>query len=59
LVDTPWTADWVDVRAFVKAQAPLGRSGTAEDIAEVILSLVTARYVTGEVVLVDGGLHLR
>jgi ketoreductase RED2 len=59
LVDTPWTADWDDVRAFVKAQAPLGRSGTAPDIAEVILSLVSARYVTGEVVQVDGGLHLR
>jgi ketoreductase RED2 len=59
LVDTPWTADWDDVRAFVKAQAPLARSGTAHDIAEVILSLVTARYVTGEVVQVDGGLHLR
>jgi ketoreductase RED2 len=59
LVDTPWTADWDDVRAFVKAQAPLGRSGTAQDIAEVILSLVRARYVTGEVVQVDGGLHLR
>jgi ketoreductase RED2 len=59
LVDTPWTADWDDIRAFVTAQAPLGRSGTAGDIAEVIMSLVTARYVTGEVVLVDGGLHLR
>jgi ketoreductase RED2 len=59
LVDTPWTADWDDVRAFVKAQAPLGRSGTAEDIAEVIMALVTAGYVTGEVVQVDGGLHLR
>jgi ketoreductase RED2 len=59
LVDTPWTADWDDVRAFVTAQAPLGRSGTPHDIAEVILSLVRARYVTGEVVQIDGGLHLR
>jgi ketoreductase RED2 len=59
LVDTPWTADWNDVRAFVTAQAPLQRSGTPGDIAEVIVGLVTARYVTGEVVLVDGGLHLR
>jgi ketoreductase RED2 len=59
LVDTPWTADWDDVRAFVKAQAPLARSGTPEDIAEVIVSLVSARYVTGEVVQIDGGLHLR
>jgi ketoreductase RED2 len=59
LVDTPWTADWDDIRAFVKAQAPLGRSGTAPDIAEVIMALITSRYVTGEVILVDGGLHLR
>ncbi len=41
------------------AQAPLGRSGTPQDIAEVVLSLVRARYVTGEVVQIDGGLHLR
>jgi len=59
LVDTPWTADWDTVRAFVSSQAPLGRSATPEDVAEVILGLVRARYVTGEVVLVDGGLHLR
>jgi ketoreductase RED2 len=59
LVDTEWTADWDVVRAFVKAQAPLERSGQPEDIAEVILFLVGARHVTGEIVLIDGGLHLR
>jgi ketoreductase RED2 len=59
LVDTPWTADWDVVREFVRAQAPLRRVGTPEDIAHVVLSLVGAKYVTGEVVLVDGGLHLR
>jgi ketoreductase RED2 len=59
LVDTPWTEDWHAVREVVKGQAPLRRSGTPDDIAHVILSLVTASYVTGEVILVDGGLHLR
>jgi ketoreductase RED2 len=59
LIDTPWTAEWDDIRAFVRAQAPLRRSGTAEDVAAVVIGLVTAAYVTGEVVLVDGGLHLR
>jgi len=59
LVDTPWTADWDVVREFVRAQAPLQRVGTPEEIAHVVLSLVGAKYVTGEVVLVDGGLHLR
>ncbi len=59
LVDTPWTADWDFVREFVTAQAPLQRTASPEDVAEVILGLARARYVTGEVVLVDGGLHLR
>jgi len=59
LVDTPWTEEWDTVRAFVGAQAPLRRSGLPEDVAEVIHGLVRSRYVTGEVVLVDGGLALR
>ena len=59
LVDTPWTADWEMVRAFVNAQAPLQRTASPEDVAEVILGLARAAYVTGEVVVVDGGLHLR
>ena len=59
LVDTPWTADWDVVRDFVRAHAPLQRSGTPEDVAQTILGLVGARYVTGEIVFVDGGLRLR
>lgn len=58
LVDTPWTADWDLVRAAVRERAPLRRSGTPEDVAEVVVALAGAGYVTGEVVLVDGGLHL-
>ncbi len=59
LVDTPWTADWGTVREFVNAQAPLQRTATPEDVAEVIVGLARSSYVTGEVVLVDGGLNLR
>jgi ketoreductase RED2 len=59
LVDTPWTADWDAVRAVVRSTAPLGRSGTPEDIAEVVLGLVRSAYTTGAVVVVDGGLGLR
>jgi ketoreductase RED2 len=59
LVDTPWTADWDAVREYVTAQAPLRRTATADDVAEVIFGLARSAYVTGEVVLVDGGLHLR
>ncbi len=59
LIDTPWTADWNDARAFVEATAPMRRTGTAQDVAESILGLVRSRYVTGQVLLVDGGMSLR
>jgi ketoreductase RED2 len=58
LVDTPWTADWDLAREVVMQVAPLKRSGQPEDVAEVILSLARAGYVTGQVVVVDGGLSL-
>jgi ketoreductase RED2 len=58
LVDTPWTADWDVVREVVSQVTPLKRSGQPEDVAEVILALARAGYVTGQVVVVDGGLSL-
>ncbi|HXY28471.1 MAG TPA: SDR family oxidoreductase [Acidimicrobiales bacterium] len=56
LVDTPWTADWEVIRQVVTQMAPLRRSGQPEDVAEVILSLARAAWVTGQVVVVDGGM---
>jgi ketoreductase RED2 len=58
LVDTPWTSDWEAVRSMVRQIAPLRRSGQPDDVAEVALTLATASYVTGEVIVVDGGLNL-
>jgi ketoreductase RED2 len=58
LIDTPWTKDWDVVRGFVQSVAPLQRSGTPDDVADVIVSLATSPYVTGQVVTVDGGLSL-
>lgn len=59
LVDTPWTSDWDAVREAVRAQAPLRRSATPDDVAEAVLALVTSSYVTGQVLCVDGGMSLR
>lgn len=59
LVDTPWTADWDDIREAVRTQAPLQRSGQPDDIAEVALTVAVSAYMTGQVIVVDGGLHLR
>jgi ketoreductase RED2 len=58
LVDTPWTEDWDVIREVVRQVAPLKRSGQPEDVAEVILALARAAYVTGQVVVIDGGLSL-
>jgi len=59
LVDTPWTADWDAVRAHVKATSPLRRSAQPEDVAEATMGLVLSTHVTGQVLLVDGGMSLR
>ncbi|PYC83780.1 polyketide synthase [Streptomyces tateyamensis] len=59
LIDTPWTADFTEPRKWVSTQAPLQRVGTTEDVAEAVLALARAAYTTGEVLLVDGGTHLR
>jgi ketoreductase RED2 len=59
LVDTPWTADWDDIRSVVQGMAPLHRSAQPDDVAEIVLSLIRSSYVTGEVWVVDGGLGLR
>ena len=58
LIDTPWTEDWDVVRGFVSSVAPLRRTGTPEDVADLIVSLALTPYVTGQVVVVDGGLSL-
>jgi ketoreductase RED2 len=59
LVDTPWTADWTAIREAVTARAPLRRSGQPQDVAEAVLGLVQAGFVTGQVLTVDGGMALR
>jgi ketoreductase RED2 len=58
LIDTPWTADWHDAKAGVRAITPLERVPTPEDVAPVVLAQVTSSAVTGEVWVVDSGLHL-
>jgi 3-oxoacyl-[acyl-carrier protein] reductase len=42
--------------AQLRALHPLGRLGTPEEIAEAVLYLLDARWVTGAVLTVDGGL---
>jgi len=38
---------------------PLNRHGDPEDIAEAVLFLVRSRFITGQVIYVDGGMHMK
>ncbi len=42
----------------VKAMIPLGRVGSAEEIAEAAAFLINADYITGEILRVDGGVAM-
>ncbi|MEU0900707.1 SDR family NAD(P)-dependent oxidoreductase [Streptomyces massasporeus] len=58
LIDTPWTADFGDIRKHAESVTPLRRIGTPKEVAESVLWLADASYTTGEVLGVDGGAHL-
>ncbi|MFP3883321.1 MAG: SDR family NAD(P)-dependent oxidoreductase [Actinomycetota bacterium] len=55
LIDTPWVADQVERREAVVSRAPMGRLGTADDVAAAAMAVITNPYVTGEIFVVDGG----
>ena len=60
---TPINRAWVDdpeKRAMVVSHIPMGRAGTAEEMAAVTVFLCSdeATYITGQTLFVDGGLTL-
>ena len=61
-VETPLNADAYtdEVRRTYEERIPLGRIGSPEEVADVIVFLTSgaARYVTGQELIVDGGLTI-
>lgn len=58
LVDTPLTASWVQAQQLWQERSPMQRAARPEDIAQVVAMLVASHYLTGEILLSDGGLNL-
>ncbi len=48
-----------DAATRLSGTTPLGRLGSAADVAQAVVYLCEASYVTGEVIIVDGGRHIR
>jgi NAD(P)-dependent dehydrogenase (short-subunit alcohol dehydrogenase family) len=59
LVDTPMTADWTAAQELWKTSSPMRRAAQPADVADLISAVVHNSYLTGEVILLDGGLNLR
>jgi 3-oxoacyl-[acyl-carrier protein] reductase len=60
-IETDMTASVPDkARAAMVAQIPLGRAGTAQDIASAVVFLASdqAAYITGQVIHVSGGMYM-
>jgi NAD(P)-dependent dehydrogenase (short-subunit alcohol dehydrogenase family) len=60
-IETDMTKDLpVPVVDQVKSMTPMGRLGTPEEVAETIAFLASpsASYITGQVISVNGGMHM-
>jgi pteridine reductase len=56
LLPDGWTQEQADK---LIATTPLARLGRPEDVAQAVVYLLGADYVTGETIIVDGGRHVR
>ncbi|MGJ5749265.1 NAD(P)-dependent dehydrogenase (short-subunit alcohol dehydrogenase family) [Streptomyces puniciscabiei] len=58
LVDTPMTKDWTQAHELWHERAPMRRPAQPADVADLVASVIASTYLTGEVILLDGGLNL-
>lgn len=58
LVETPMSKNWTAARKLWEERSPMGRGAQPEEIAQVASMLVASHYLTGEILISDGGLNL-
>jgi NAD(P)-dependent dehydrogenase (short-subunit alcohol dehydrogenase family) len=57
-IETRWHAGRDEAARTTRERTPLKRNGTPEDVAEAVLYLCTTPFVTGQIIVVDGGRFL-
>ena len=57
-IETRWHAGRDEAARSTRERTPLKRNGTPEDVAQAALYLCTSTFVTGEIIVVDGGRFL-
>lgn len=58
LVKTPMTEDWQWAHELWQSNSPMARSAMPTDIADLVAMVIESNYLTGEVIMADGGLNL-
>lgn len=64
MIDTPSfnarlkTSDYVAAREEFTSRHPMGRLGTAEEVADLVVHVASATYTTGQAYNIDGGLTI-
>ncbi|MBD2256065.1 SDR family oxidoreductase [Pseudanabaena sp. FACHB-2040] len=58
LVETPMTENWTEARKLWKERSPMGRGAQPAEIAQLASMLIASNYLTGEILVSDGGLNL-
>jgi NAD(P)-dependent dehydrogenase (short-subunit alcohol dehydrogenase family) len=47
----------IEAHDFLKSLQPIGRMGKIDEVVDAVMYLNDAKFVTGEVLHVDGGAH--
>ncbi len=58
LVETPMSKNWTEARKLWEDRSPMGRAAQPEEIAQIASMLIASHYITGEILISDGGLNL-
>jgi 3-oxoacyl-[acyl-carrier protein] reductase len=57
LVDSDMLPAEPETRARLAGSIPVGRLGTADEVADLVAAIVRNAYLTGQSILLDGGMH--